>query len=494
VFASSDDSVPITNFGGNIRFVPRYRYAPTTEAEVLDLLDRHAGGRVRVVGALHSWSPAVVTEDALIDLRHFNRVAVEQGPEGKVWVTAGGGCRIKHLLRELHAQSGATLPTMGLVTEQTIAGAISTGTHGSGRPSLSHYMDEIRVAAYDADTGKARIYVWNEGAELRAARCALGRMGVVLSVRFRAVPKYDVAETITPSATLDEVLALEDEFPLQQFFLIPHRYCYLVQRRRAVAPASPPRRSWSARLYRAYWLLGLDVGFHLVVKLLASVLGSPALIRWFYRRALPFLVLRNRTVVDTSDRMLIMEHELFKHLEIEIFVPRSQVRRADEFVRHVLAAFDDRAAVIPEETSSALKQIGMYEALLQLRGTFTHHYPIAFRRVLPDETLISMASGSDEPYYAISFITYVEPRDRFFELASFLARSMTALFGARPHWGKYFPLTCAETERVYPHLEEFRRLCRKTDPRGVFRNEYTDRVLGFGVQAGTSQGEGLIHG
>ena len=205
MFASSDDSVPITNFGGNIRFVPRYRYAPTTEAEVLDLLDRHAGGRVRVVGALHSWSPAVVTEDALIDLRHFNRVAIEQGPEGKVWVTAGGGCRIKHLLRELHAQSGATLPTMGLVTEQTIAGAISTGTHGSGRPSLSHYMDEIRVAAYDADTGKARIYVWNEGAELRAARCALGRMGVVLSVRFRAVPKYDVAETITPSATLDEV-------------------------------------------------------------------------------------------------------------------------------------------------------------------------------------------------------------------------------------------------------------------------------------------------
>ena len=159
MFASSDDSVPITNFGGNIRFVPRYRYAPTTEAEVLDLLDRHAGGRVRVVGALHSWSPAVVTEDALIDLRHFNRVAIEQGPEGKVWVTAGGGCRIKHLLRELHARSGATVPTLGLVTEQTIAGAISTGTHGSGRPSLSHYMDEIRVAAYDADTGKARIYV-----------------------------------------------------------------------------------------------------------------------------------------------------------------------------------------------------------------------------------------------------------------------------------------------------------------------------------------------
>ena len=69
----SDDCDPITNFGGNIRFTPRHRYAPTTEAEVLKLLDRHADGRVRVAGALHSWSPAVVTDDALIDLRHFDR-------------------------------------------------------------------------------------------------------------------------------------------------------------------------------------------------------------------------------------------------------------------------------------------------------------------------------------------------------------------------------------------------------------------------------------
>jgi hypothetical protein len=239
----------------------------------------------------------------------------------------------------------------------------------------------------------------------------------------------------------------------------------------------------SAKLYRAYWFLWLDIGFHLLIKILASILRSPALIRWFYRRALQALVIKNRTVVDASDRMLVMEHELFKHLETEIFVPSSQVRQAAEFVRHVLTAFDDKAAAIPEDTSSALKRVGMYETLAQHRGTFTFHYPVTFRRVLPDDTLISMTSGSDEPYYAISFITYVEPRERFFELASFLARSMTALFGARLHWGKHFPLTSAETEGVYPHLEEFRRLCRKTDPRGVIRNEYADRVLGFGVTA-----------
>ncbi len=159
----------ITNFGGNLRFTPRHLYVPTTEAEVLAILDRHAQGKIRVVGALHSWSPAVVCADALIDLRHFDTVQVERDTNGAVWAAVGGGCRIKHLLRKLRYVAGATLPSIGLITEQTIAGAIATGTHGSGKHSLSHYVAELRVAAYDGATGKARIYTWSDGTELRAA-------------------------------------------------------------------------------------------------------------------------------------------------------------------------------------------------------------------------------------------------------------------------------------------------------------------------------------
>jgi hypothetical protein len=478
----------VTNFGGNLRFRPRHRYAPRTEDEVLDLLDRHAGGKVRVVGALHSWSPSVVSDDVLVDLRHFDRVAIEQNPGGEVWVTAGAGCRIHRLLRRLHTRSEATLPTLGMITEQTIGGAVATATHGSGRHSLSHYMEEIRAAAYDPDTGKARIYVWNDVAELRAARCALGCMGIVLSVRFRAVPKYDVVETIVPCATLDEVLAGEGESPLQQFILVPHLWSYFVQRRAAV-PASPCR-SWSARLYRLYWFWCLNVGFHLLIKLLASVVGSPALIRWFFRRVLPLLAITNRPVVDRSDRILVMRHELFGHLGTEIFVPAAQLRPAVDFVRHVVAAFDDPAAEIPDPVASALNRIGMEERLRQRRGTFTLHYPIGIRRVLEDDTLLSMSSGSGEASYALSFITYAEPREPFLEMASFLAESMSTLFGARLHWGKYYPLGGGQTERLYPGLEEFRCLCRKCDPRGVFRNDFLERVLGFGVGAenGSTQG------
>lgn len=465
----------IVNFGGNVRFTPRHLYAPRTEAEILAILDRHAHGKIRVVGALHSWSPAVVSEDALVDLRHLDRVEVQHGAAGEVWVTAGGGCRIKNLLQKLHCLADATLPSVGLVTEQAIAGAISTATHGSGKHSLSHYVDELRVAAFDPTTGKARIYTWSEGAELRAARCAVGCMGIILSVRMRCVPRYDVAESMVACASLDEVLAGEKEYPLQQFYLVPHLWSYFVQRR-SVTPAFSRRRRLSAQLFRAWWFFGTDIGLHLVIQLLV-LLQRPGLIRFFFRHVLAKLILKNKTVIDHAERMLVMEHELFKHLEIEIFVPAGHVCRAAAFVRSVLEVFDGTIDAPAGECAAAIEPIGMLAELLQLRGTFTLHYPITFRRVLPDDALIAMSSGGEQPYYAISLITYLEPRDGFLALASFLARGMIRLFQARLHWGKAFPLTGADVAGVYPRLSEFRALCRQVDPHGVFRNDFTEQIL-----------------
>src|SRR5579859_7200756 len=93
----------IVNFGHNLRVTPRHLYTPTTEAEVLAILDRHSDGKVRVVGALHAWSPAIACTDAIMDLRRFDGVEIDRTADGAVWATIGGGCRIKNLLRKLHA-------------------------------------------------------------------------------------------------------------------------------------------------------------------------------------------------------------------------------------------------------------------------------------------------------------------------------------------------------------------------------------------------------
>ena len=182
----------IENFGGNIQFSPRQIYAPRTEADVLEILNYHSGEKIRPVAGLHSWSDIILADNVLVAMHNFNQLSIEEDRAGSVIATVGAGLTLKELLPALQAEAGVTLPTLPGTLMQTLAGCISTATHGSGTPSLSHYVVGVRMAAYDPNTGEAAIYEWNNGPELRAARCALGYMGIILSVTIRCVPDYSV--------------------------------------------------------------------------------------------------------------------------------------------------------------------------------------------------------------------------------------------------------------------------------------------------------------
>jgi hypothetical protein len=198
-----------------------------------------------------------------------------------------------------------------------------------------------------------------------------------------------------------------------------------------------------------------------------------------FRRIATALVLRNWHVTDDANKMLVMRHELFRHIEIEMFVPPSRLQPALEFMVQLLKHFDGDANALDATARAALDDLGLKAALDDNCGTYTHHYPICIRRVLADDTLISMTSGSDEPRYAISFISYARPADRqgFYAFADVLCRATTALFGARPHWGKVCPLTPTAAENLYPQLSKFCDICRHYDPDGVFQNEWLNRTL-----------------
>lgn len=470
----------IENFGRNVRYVPRTHYAPRAEEEVLEILDRHADGRVRAFGSLHSWSDVPVSEDVALDLRRLDSVDVAAGEEGELAVEVGGGCRLKRLLDLLRLQADATLPTLGAVTEQTVAGAVATATHGSGAASLSHLVQKVRAAAYDPGTGRARTYEWTGGPELRAARCALGCLGVVLSLRLPAVPRFHMEEVMVRCETIEETLAGVADYPLQQIIWLPWDWRFYPYRRRVVP--GPPEGGGRAEAYarRGFNWLGVDVGLHLALEGLVRW-GSPAAIRRFFREALPAALVLDRPVVDDSRHILTLNHQYFRHLEMELFVPESRLPEALEVVREVLAVFAGEAERPSDAVAARLREAGTLEAVLDRRGSYTHHYPISIRRVLPDDTLISMTAGADEPRHAVSFFTYQRGSRRdFYEMAGTLARTLLRLHGARPHWGKYFPLTHEEIAPLVPGLPEFREVCRSVDPRGVFRNAYTSRVLGFG--------------
>ena len=221
----------ITNFGANVTFTPRHHYQPRSEGEVLEILAKHRGQRIHAAGSLHSWSEAAKGDDVYVTLQHLNAVHVLHESEGPRAII-GGGCQIKRVLAQLDKQ-GLTLPSVGLISEQTIAGATATGTHGSGKHCLSQYLESVRIAHYDA-AGEPTITEVTGGDDLAAARCSLGCLGIIVSVTVRPRPQYNVEEWLAVYPDLSSVLAQEADWPLQQFYYAPWLDYFLGQHRREV--------------------------------------------------------------------------------------------------------------------------------------------------------------------------------------------------------------------------------------------------------------------
>lgn len=449
-----------TNFGGNVRFVPAAIYRPQSPAEVLECMRRHPGERLRCIGSGHSWSRIIATDGVLFDLRDLKHVQID--PEAGV-VHVGGGCTLRRLLRSLRRR-GLTLPTLGATTRQTVAGAISTGTHGSGEPSLSHFVREVKLATFGAGSAEPRLVTLDKGSELWAARCALGCLGVIAEVALEVVPAFKIEERVEKTDCLKDVLGEEAAWPLQQFALFPWNWTYVVYRRRPTQARGSRLRALACRAWnRAY----NDVALHLFLKGLlfcAKLLGD-WLIRSFQARP-PAYIVAGPTRIDASEVILTMCHP-FRYVELELFVPEEKLREAITGLRELAEIAGEGSeikALAP--LSTALK-----EEVWKLRGSYTLHYPLAVRRVLPDDTLVSMASPARDPvqaWYSISLISYRGVDESFARFAATAARCMIELAGARLHWGKYFPIPLEAAAAAYPRFAEFEDICRRYDPERRF--------------------------
>jgi hypothetical protein len=466
-----------TNFGGNQTWESRC-HQPATEAEVLEILDRNRNGRIRAMGSKHSWSDIAACTDVSLDLSRLDEVRLFE-KNGAVLARVGAGCSLQSLLDRLHRTSERTLPTLGAIKRQTVSGAVSTGTHGSGTQSLSHFVAGVRLAAYDQASGAAKVFEYSDGDELRAARCGLGCTGILLSLDLVTTPKYKVRETIAREQGLERVLRRYQEDPLTQFALVPYAWTYLVFERRPLA-ASPPSLGeyCKARLFRLYNTVWIDVLFHLSVK--ASIFAGSGFVKAALRLT-PRLLLTGRSRTDDAEHVLTLGHYYFQHEEMELFVGESVLAEALEILRYATDVFAGEPGVPSARIRERLEAQGLHEELLACRGSHTQHYPFFIRRLPPEDALVSMGSSITEPLYSISVFTYqgAQAREGYYRWCGWLARCMIALFGARLHWGKHFPVGVGEVARAYPRLEAFRRICSKLDPRGVFRNEYTARVIGL---------------
>ncbi len=482
--------ISLKNFGHNVTVAPAVFEVPADTNAVLACLEQHRGRNIRVIGSLHSWSEVAVGEEVVLDLRRLNSITLSPTADGQIHAEIGAGCTIDRVLDFLRRHGRYTLPTYGMVGKQTIAGAISTGTHGSGKSSLSHYVDAVSVAAYDPETGKPRIFEWSGGEQLRAARCALGCSGVLLSIRMRVEKDYQIEERAEWFSRLDEVIAATHEYPRSQFYLMPWSWKWYAQLRRPVSYESAGRLGVMARLLRGFRLAIIDVSLNGAIRGLTASPNTVRAIPWLFRRLLPLIAPSGLRVTDDSRELLTMHHDLYRHVESELFVPATDLADAATYLEWVLRCCGGDLRALPSAIAAGDFGCEVADDIKVFKGSYLHDYPITFRRVLRDDTLISMTSGDiAEEWYAISLITYQRDLVPFLRMVRFVAATMGRAYRARPHWGKICPLNAAELAALYPALRQFRDHCQSVDPAQAFVNDFARRSLGFTRQSPVSDGQ-----
>lgn len=454
-----------------MRFEPEGVVRPVDRTALLEALEK-ATPPIRAIGSLHSWSPIMVTDGTVVELDRLDAVEIlsSDPPVARI----GGGARLRHVVGRLR-ESGYALPSIGAVLEQTLAGAISTGTHGSGRMPLSAYVRALEVATLD-ENGKPSITRIDSGRDLLAARCSLGALGVIVSIEIDLVPHYNVEESIVERSRLEDILSETAEWPLTQFILVPWSWRWVSFRRRVTTEESA---GWKRALRNVWDVASVDVGGHVLARLAAKVqsAGSDIVVRKMLQKIVPASLLGSRPIRGPAEEVLTLNHHWFRHLETEVFVPEHQLRTAVRLIEYTVRVFggDD---VSPAADVAEILDRHAYTAELEgLAGSFTHHYPIFFRRIEPDSSLISMSHG-DEVWYSISFFCYGESRDRFYEMDGLIGRLLADACEARFHWGKFIPV---EPERViasHSGLEEFASIADRHDPGLRFRSDVLRRYIG----------------
>ncbi len=408
---------------------------PADEAEVCDVVRgaAAAGRTVRVVGGGHSWSDGVVTDGVILRLDRLDQlVAVD---EQRGLATAQAGMRLRAFNDALAAR-GWALAVVGSIDQQSLAGLLATGTHGSSlvHGNLSSFIVAMRIV-----TASGEVLVLDEGdPRLPAARVSLGALGVVTEVTLRVERAFQVAETTTPvsfEAGVAALATLAGESEWAKLWWLPHTDTALIFRgERCVSPAtySARRRAVDERVINAQvfrWVLALGSAVPALI---------PAL-----NRLVAAIHFRAGRVVGRSDLVLSLAMPPV-HRESEWAIP---VAHAVEAIRRLRAAIDTQG----------------------LRVNFI----VEARYVKGDANWMSPAYERD----SIQFGAYVggsPDREAFFAAAAAIA----ADYGGRPHWGKEGAFDAALIRRVYPQAAAFAALVRQLDPTGVFRNRFVERVIG----------------
>lgn len=351
-------------------------------------------------------------------------------------VTVQAGIQLCDLNAQLDL-NGYAMPNLGDIAYQSVAGALSTSTHGTGvlLPGLAFQVVGLRLILAE---GSILNCSQSENAEVfHVARVSLGALGVISTVTLRVVPAFRlhaVEEPMRLNHLLDHLDEYVDDNNHFEFFWVPHTGWALTKRNnRTELPVDSSRR------VRSWWNKTVmeNYAFGAVCRLGRLF---PALIPRL-ARALPST---GRTEYVNQSFKIFASKRIVKFYEMEYAIPRSQLKDALNRVR----------------------------VMVDEKG-FKLNFPVEVRFTAADDIPLSTASGRESAYIAVHTYKDMEYEAFFREVETIMND-----YEGRPHWGKLHFQTLKTLSSRYPELQRFADVRNRLDPEGVFTNDYLCRVLG----------------
>jgi FAD-linked oxidoreductase len=425
------------NWGRSAASTPAFLARAATVDDVVDavLTARDRGLRLRPIGAGHSFTAIAATDGVQLDLSALDGLLAVDG----TLVTLGAGTNL-YQLPALLAPHGLAMPNLGDIDRQTIAGAISTGTHGTGA-RFGGLATQVRAATLVTASGEVMRVSGTEHPELLpAVALGLGALGVLVDVTLECVPAF-LLHAVERPEPVERVL---DEWPQRiadadhfEFYVWPHTETALTKTNMRL-PVEAARHPLS-QLGRWFDDDFMANGVYRVT--LNAGRAMPAVIPPLNRLSVRLTGDREFTDVSTS---VFTSKRTVRFREMEYAIPVDAIPDA---VRAVRALITDRGWRIS--------------------------FPIEVRSAAADELWLSTAHGRATGYIAVHRY-YREDQREYFTAVEQLLRD----FDGRPHWGKMHTRTVADLRPAYPRFDDFVAARDRLDPQRLFSNDHLDRVLG----------------
>jgi L-gulono-1,4-lactone dehydrogenase len=425
------------NWSGSVEARPVRVERPRTQQDVVGLVGRARaeGLRVKPVGAGHSFSAVAHAPDVQVDLTQLSGL-LDVDPAARR-VTLAAGTRL-HAIPPLLDPLGLAMPNLGDIDRQSIAGAVATGTHGTGLSFGGLATQVVGLTLVDG-TGRVRTLTEHD-AELAGAVVGLGALGIVTAVTLQLTEAF-VLRAVERPEPLEHVLEsfverCEQEDHLE-FYWFPHTGTASTRTNTRLPADAATRPLRAARRLVDETFLANGV-YGVTCRLGEQV---PAVVP---------------PVNRVSARL--MARRSFSDVSHRVFTTSRRVR------------FHETEWAVPlEALPSVQREIG---ATIRRRG-WRVSFPLEFRAAAADDRWLSTAYGRPTGYVAAHRYHREDPADYFAAV-----RDVALTHGGRPHWGKMHDLELPELQRRYPRLGDVLALRDRLDPDRVLANAYLERVLG----------------